>query len=165
MLGWGCADSDVEVDTAAINRAAAEASARRPAPSAATDTVPLETLLIWDAAGAQRALESDGVPYRLLETGVAYAGLTEGLALGVGSGEVHLFFFGDIAALDRAYRGIDTRQLRPVRGGMRQGEPPRVLVNNNMLVILYGGDEAMRQRVRRSLTPGTEDLTPRAVEP
>ncbi len=133
--------------------------------SAPTDTVPLETLLLWDAEAAQQALQSDGLASQVLRSELSYAGLSNGVALQVAGTEVHLFFYGDIGAVDRVYRQFDARQLRPVRPTAVDRPKPRVLINNNMLAILDGGDDASRTRIWRSLTPGSEDVDPGAVEP
>lgn len=127
-----------------------------------TDTVPLESLVMWDAEGAQAALMSRGMRPRVLRTGLSQAGLPNGLALGVGTVELHLFFFGDIAAADAAYRRLDAASMKPVQPGA--GEPT-ALINNNMLVILFGGDAALRNRIGEALRPGSESFARQQVEP
>lgn len=137
-----------------------------PAPAAAasamTDTVPLESLVMWDAAGAQAALLSDGMRPRMIRQELSYAGLPNGVALGVGTAELHLFFFGDIAAADAAYRRLDVRNVRPV--GAASGAPT-AMINNNMLVIVFGGDAALRNRLGQSLRPGADNFAGEQVEP
>lgn len=135
------------------------------AASAPTDTVPLETLILWDAAAAQRALRSDRLTAEVLRDRLSYAGLTNGVAYQVGRTEVHLFFYGDIGAVDLVYRQLDARQLRPVGARVAPGAEPQVLVNNNMLVVLYGGDDVTRRQIWRALTPGAEDRDAETVEP
>ena len=138
-----------------------------PAPASVSsglaDSVPLETIIFWDAAAAQAALMSNGLRPRVLRSPLAYAGLINGLALGVQDAEVHLFFYGDIGAADAAYRQLDARQARPI-GTVAVG-PPRALINNNMLMLIFGGDDALRERVWRALTPGNEDRKSEEVEP
>lgn len=167
-VGGACADTEgVEGESAAARPAAADAPPPAPAgvASPAADTVPLETLVLWDAAGAQAALQSDGLPHRVLPSKPSYGGLSNGIALQVGPAEVHLFFYGDMAAADRAYRQLDAPQLRPLQSKVGTGTRPETLINNNMLVIIYGGDTALQKRIWRSLTPGEEDVDPGAVEP
>lgn len=138
-----------------------------PAPAGASsglaDSVPLETILFWDAPAAQSALMRASLQPRVIRSPLAYAGLINGLALGVGDAEIHLFFYGDIGAADRAYRQLDARLARPV-GGVASG-PPRALINNNMLILIFGGDDTLRERVWRALTPGNEDQASEEVEP
>lgn len=127
-----------------------------------TDTVPLESLVMWDAAGAQSALLSSGLRPRVIRSELSRGGLPNGVALGVGAAELHLFFFGDIAAADRAYQGLDVRTLRPIEPG--QGEPV-AMINNNMLVIVFGGDAVLRSRLGQALRPGADNLAREQVEP
>lgn len=154
----------------AADTAAAAAGAPLPPPpapasvsSGLADSVPLETILFWDAAAAQTALMRARLRPRVVRSPLAYAGLINGLALGVLDAEVHLFFYGDIGAADRAYRQLDARQARPV-GSVPSG-PPRALINNNMLILIFGGDDALRERIWRALTPGKEDRAAEEVEP
>lgn len=136
-----------------------------PAPAGAassmTDTVPLESLIMWDAPGAQTALASDGLQPRIISAELTYAGLRNGLALAAGGAEVHLFFFGDIGAADAAYRGLDAKSVRPLQA---TDGAPSAAINNNMLVIMFG-DVATRRRIEQALTPGSEDRAADQVEP
>lgn len=129
------------------------------------DTVPLETLVHWDGMGALQALRSDGLEPHVLRTEIAYAGLANGTALRVATAEAHLFFYGDIAAADAAYRQLDATQLRPMDPRATPNPRPRALINNNMLMIVFGGDDALRQRIARALTPGNEDRRAEEEEP
>lgn len=137
-----------------------------PAPSSAAsamaDTVPLASLIMWDAAAAQTALLSSGMPPRVIRSELSEAGLPNGIALGVGPAELHIFFFGDIAAADAAYRSLDVRDLRPIAPA--RGEPV-AMINNNMLVIVFGGDAALRRRLVEALRPGADNLAREQVEP
>nr|MBA3889881.1 hypothetical protein [Gemmatimonadaceae bacterium] len=130
--------------------------------SAQADTVPLESLVMWDAAGAQVALASAGLRPRVARTELVAPGLPNGIALRVGDAEVHLFFFGDIAAADAAYQRLDVRSVRSVEPS---SGVPAGMINNNMLAVIVGGDAALRQRIVRSLHPGAEDSGNAHVEP
>lgn len=132
------------------------------AASAMTDTVPLESLVMWDAGGAQAALLSDGLPPRVIRSDLSQAGLPNGIALGVGPVELHFYFFGDIAAADAAYRSLDVRDVRPVEPA--RGEPV-AMINNNMLVIFFGGDAALRRQIGQALRPGADNFVGAQVEP
>ena len=161
----GCEGTDAPATDTASN--AAVPLPPPPAPegvsSGLADSVPLESIIFWDAAAAQSALMRGRLQPRVVRSPLAYAGLINGLALGVQDAEVHLFFYGDIGAADRAYRQLDARQARPV--GTVAGGPPRALINNNMLILIFGGDEALRERIWRALTPGNEGQAPEEVEP
>ena len=69
---------------------------------------------------------------------------------------------GDIAAADAAYRRLDVRSVRPV--DPVRGEPV-AMINNNMLVLVFGGDSALRARLVDALRPGSENVTRDQVEP
>lgn len=167
--GLAACDASGEPDT---DTASPAAGAPLPPPpnsaavsSGLTDTVPLDALVFWDVTGAQQALRSSGLEFRMIQPELSYGGLTNGAAFAVGDAEVHLFFYGDIAAADAAYRQLDARQLRPIDPRAAADARPRAFINNNMLVILFSGDDAHRQRIIGALTPGFGDRQDREVEP
>ena len=135
------------------------------APTALTDTVPLETLIQWNGTEVSQALQSSGLRYAVARAEIQPPGLPRGSALRIDGVEVQVFFFADMAAADAAYRRLDVGRLAPV-GDRLEGElRPRALINNNMLAILFGGDATARRRIWRALTPGAEDAAAEEVEP
>lgn len=170
LLAFGpaaCDSSEPRTDTAAP---AAGAPVPPPPNRAAVsselaDTVPLDALVFWTPTGAQQAMRSSALEFRMIQPELSYGGLTNGSAFAVGDAEVHLFFYGDIAAADAAYRRLDARQLRPIQPRVAADARPRAFINNNMLVILYSGDDAQRRRIIDALTPGFDDRHVEEVEP
>jgi hypothetical protein len=162
-----CARGD-DGAAAATDSAAPAAAASGPAPGVAVAGTrpPVDTVgarrVLWNASNAVAALRARGTT--TAATGdVAQPPLSgRGTVVQVPGGEVHLFFYGDAAAVARDIARVDTTRPLPFRAAGGAG-PPTLHVNNNLIALIYATDAGLRERVRTALQRPDENA--RVQEP